>query len=161
MEERIFIRYPNRAGFIRRTFILFLIQIACLCSVVVYIIKVKDDWFRDWISDYDKQYWMVILHVTSVTVAVYKKTNRRPLPHWVGFPCWIMQTGTLTYITGYLCYYGSNKPKVFLVYLVANGAYALINIFLGGCLTTCNFKNCWMNLASGIIVVIMLYNVII
>ena len=148
-DERVWIKDPYRAGFIRKTFALFSIQVASLIATVVYIIKTfKKDInheiepktkLHQFLTDYDNMWWACAFTVGCVTIPVCKKANRLPLPHYIGIPCWLTQTVTFCYMVAYTALYDGYEPKKILCWLICCIILAAFGATLGGWLMRCNY----------------------
>lgn len=88
-------------------------------------------------QNYDVLWWAVLLNILSIIIPVAKKSNRQPLSHYLGFPCWIVQTLTLTQIIGYTTLHKSKNPQVVLCCLITTVVFAGVCALIGGLLLKC------------------------
>lgn len=134
LDEHIALKDNVRGPFIRKAYGLFTIQILPQVISVIALVKSKEgDAVRTFFSSYDLLCLSALLTIIAIGAVVWKKSNRLPLPHKLGIPCWIVETIGLTYMVAYVAA-KKMDAKIVLVAEITTVALAMIGSLLGGVL---------------------------
>lgn len=91
-------------------------------------------------------------NIGCVAIPVFKKANRLPLSHYIGIPCWLIQTITMCYMVSYTALIRRYEAKVILAWLICSVVLAALGATLGGWLMKMNHQENWINLGSAFLV---------